>query len=171
MKVILIHALRFILFVLIQSVVFNQLEIGLGIHPMIYPLFIMLLPFNTNSVLLLFLAFAMGMSIDVLSNTGGLHASSLLVFALFRPIIFKAFGPREGYDPGAEGSIYEMGHTWFLYCFGILILIHHTWFFFMEVFKFSEFLYVLRKLVLSLPVTYLLVILFQFLFLGRRTSR
>lgn len=168
---ILIHALRFILFVLIQSVVFNQLEIGLGIHPMIYPLFIMLLPFNTNSVLLLFLAFAMGMSIDVLSNTGGLHASSLLVFALFRPIIFKAFGPREGYDPGAEGSIYEMGHAWFLYCFGILILIHHTWFFFMEVFKFSEFLYVLRKLVLSLPVTYLLVILFQFLFLGRRTSR
>jgi hypothetical protein len=171
MRVIIINSIRFVLFVLLQSLVFNQLEIGLGIHPMIYPLFIMLLPFSTSPLVLLFLAFAMGMSIDMLSNTGGLHASALLAFALFRPLIFKAFGPREGYDPGKEGSIYEMGQSWFFYCFGILLLIHHTWFFFMEVFKFSEMLYVLRKLILTLPVSYLLVILIQFLFLKRRALK
>ncbi len=170
MRIILIHSIRFVLFVLLQALVFNQLEVGLGIHPMVYPLFIMLLPFNTNPVLLLVLAFGMGLSIDVLSNTGGLHASSLLAFALFRPLIFKAFSPRDGYDPTKEGSIYEMGQRWFLYSFGTLLLIHHLWFFFMEVFKFSELLYVARKLLFTLPVSYLLVILLQFLFLKRNKS-
>ena len=171
MRLIVISIVRFILLVVTQSLVFNQLEIGLGIHPMIYPLFIMLLPFHINSVLLLVLAFAMGLSIDMLSNTGGLHASSLLVFALFRPIIFKVFGPREGYEPGKEGSLYEMGHRWFFFCFGILLIIHHAWFFFMEVFKFNEIMYVLRKLLFSVPVSYLLVILIQFLFLKRKAAK
>lgn len=171
MRVILIHSIRFVLLVLLQTLVFNQLEVGLGIHPMIYPLFIMLLPFSTSPVVLLLVSFAMGMLIDVFSNTGGLHASSLLVFALFRPVIFKVFSPRDGYDPTKEGSVYEMGHLWFFYCFGILLLIHHLWFFFMEVFKFSEILYVLRKLVLSVPVSYLLVILLQFLFLKRKAVK
>lgn len=171
MRLILIYSIRFVLMVLLQTLVFNQLEIGLGIHPMIYPMFIMLLPFNTNPVLLLLIAFVMGISIDVFSNTGGLHASSLLVFALFRPIIFKAFSPRDGYDSSKEGSVYEMGHLWFFYCFGILLLIHHLWFFFMEVFKFSELFYVFRKLLFTLPVSYLLVILLQFLFLKRKAAK
>lgn len=171
MKIFLIHSLRFVLLILLQTLVFNQLEVGLGIHPMIYPIFIMLLPFNTNSVLLLVLAFFMGLSIDVFSNTGGLHASALLIFALFRPIIFKLFSPRDGYDPSKEGSIYVMGQLWFFYCFGTLLLMHHLWFFFMEVFKFSELVYVLRKLVLSAPISYLLVVLLQFLFLKKRAIK
>lgn len=171
MKVFLIHSVRFVLMVLLQTLVFNQLEIGLGIHPMIYPMFIMLLPFNTSPVLLLLIAFTMGISIDLFSNTGGLHASSLLVFALFRPVIFKAFSPRDGYDSSKESSVYEMGHLWFFYCFGILLLIHHVWFFFMEVFKFSELFYVIKKLIFTLPVSYFLVILLQFLFLKRKATR
>lgn len=171
MRIVLIYSIRFILVVLLQTLVFNQLEIGLGIHPMIYPLFIMLLPFNTSPVLLLLIAFVMGISIDILSNTGGLHTSSLLSFALFRPVIFKTFSPRDGYDPSKEGSIYEMGHLWFFYCFGILLLIHHLWFFFMEAFKFNEILYILRKLIFTVPVSYLLVILLQFLFLKRKASK
>ena len=138
---------------------------------MIYPMAIMLLPFGTNSVVLLLLSFLLGFSIDLFSNTGGLHASSLLVFALFRPLIFKAFSPRDGYDPGKEGSIFEMGYRWFFFTFGTLLLIHHLWFFFMEVFKFSEMLYVFKKLTLSVFVSFTLVVLLQFLFLKRSVSK
>ncbi|MCO5258734.1 MAG: rod shape-determining protein MreD [Crocinitomicaceae bacterium] len=171
MKLIAINSARFILFVTLQVLIFNQLEIGLGIHPMVYPLFIMLLPFSISTISLLVIAFFMGLFIDIFSNTGGLHASSLLLFAFFRPIIFKAFSPRDGYDMNKEPSIYEMGRQWFIYCFGILLIIHHTWFFFMEVFKFSEFLYVLKKLILTLPISYLLVILLQFLFIKGKVSK
>ena len=91
MKIILVHIFRFIFFVLAQALIFNKMEIGLGIHPMIYPLFILLLPFEINAMLLLVIACITGLSIDALSNTYGLHTSSLLVVAYFRPFIFKIF--------------------------------------------------------------------------------
>lgn len=171
MRIVLIYSIRFILLVALQVFVFNQMEVGLGIYPMVYPLFIMLLPFSTPPLLLLLLAFLMGFTIDVLSNTGGLHASSLLVFALFRPIVFKLFSPRDGYEGMKDSSIYGMGQRWFLYTFGMLLLVHHFWFFSLEIFRFSEIFYILRKLFLSAPISYLLVILLQFLFLKKKETR
>ena len=171
MKIAITHIIRFILFVLIQVLVFNQLEIGFDIHPMVYPLFIMLLPFNLPTISLLLIAFLMGFFIDVFSNTGGLHASSLLVFAFFRPLIFNTFSPRDGYDLSKEPSIYDMGSRWFINCFGILLIIHHSWFFFLEVFKFNELFYVIKKIVFSVPVSYLMVLLLQFLFIRTKTSK
>ena len=84
---------RFILLALFQVLVFNQLELGYGIHIMIYPLFIMLLPFELGIISLLSLAFLMGFLVDIFSNTYGLHASSLLMMTYFRPRIFKMFSP------------------------------------------------------------------------------
>jgi len=62
---------RFILLALFQVLVFNQLELGYGIHIMIYPLFIMLLPFELGIISLLSLAFLMGFLVDIFSNTYG----------------------------------------------------------------------------------------------------
>ncbi|HNS42188.1 MAG TPA: hypothetical protein PKN22_05465, partial [Taishania sp.] len=91
--------------------------------------------------------------------------------AFFRPIIFKAFSPRDGYDTNKEPSIYEMGNRWFINCFGILLILHHSWFFVLEVFKFSEFLFVLKKIVLSVPVSYLMALLLQFLFIRVKPTK
>ena len=92
------HSIRFVFLALLQALVLNQLEIGLGIQVMVYPLFIFLLPFEFSIIAMLFLAFAMGIVIDSICNTYGLHTSSLLLFTYLRPIIFKMFAPREGYD-------------------------------------------------------------------------
>ena len=85
------HIIRFIILWILQVLIFNQLEFGFGIHMMIYPLFIMLLPFDLGILSLLLYAFLLGLSIDIFSNTYGLHASSLLMMAYFRPIIFNFF--------------------------------------------------------------------------------
>ena len=100
------HSIRFVLLVILQSLILNQLEIGWGIQLMVYPLLIILLPFELGTVYLLLVAFIMGILIDSMSNTYGLHTSSLLVVAYFRPLIFKLFAPRDGYDNLKEGNIY-----------------------------------------------------------------
>lgn len=171
MRTVIVHTLRFLLFVAAQTLIFNQFEIGLGIHPMIYPLFIMLLPFEIGVVTMLFIAFATGIVIDALSDTYGLHTSALLVFAYLRPLIFKAYSPRDGYEGMGEGNIFSMGQRWFFFTFGLLLTIHHTWFFMIEVFKLNELLYVLRKLALSVPVSYIFCILLQFIFLKRSKAQ
>lgn len=170
MRGIILHTVRFIVFVLFQVLVLNHLEIQWGIYPMLYPLFILLLPFEMATVPLLLIAFALGLSIDVLSNTFGLHASSALVFAYFRPVIFKLFAPRDGYENTEESNIYTMGTRWFIYSFGLLLFIHHTWFFLIEIFKLNEVLLLLRKIGLSVPFSFLLALFVQFIFVSKKKS-
>lgn len=171
MKLIITQLIRFVLFVLIQALVFNQLEIGLGIQVMIYPLFLMLLPFETSVLVLLLLAFIMGLSIDAISDTYGLHTSSLLIVAYMRPIIFNIFAPREGYDTIKEASFFEMGQRWFISVFGLLLLIHHLWFFVFEMFNMSELPLILQKTILSVPLSFLLCIFLQVIFVTKPKER
>jgi len=167
MNKILSNSLRFFLFFVIQVIVLNQLELGAGTLLMIYPLFIVLLPVDTNIFLLLFLAFALGISIDALSNTYGLHASSLVLMAYFRPVVFNAFAPRDGYEIDLEPNIHTMGYRWTIRTFGILLLIHHFWFFLLELFRLDEILYVLQKTLLSFPLSFALCLLLQFLIIRK----
>lgn len=165
------NILRFVFLLLVQVLVLNQIEIGFGIQLMIYPLFILLLPVDTSISGLLLLAFLLGISIDAMSNTYGLHASSLLMVAYFRPIIFKLFAPRDGYDPLLETNLITMGYKWFINTFGILLLIHHLWFFMLEMFTLNEFAFILQKTALSVPLSFLLCMLVQYLFMNKSSSK
>jgi hypothetical protein len=161
------HSARFIFFVFIQVLILSQIELGGGTQIMIYPLFVLLLPVDINVFVLLTLSFALGISIDAISDTYGLHASSLLVVAYLRPVIFKLFAPRDGYEQIPETNIYNMGLSWFIRCFGLLLLIHHFWFFMLELFKLDDIMYLLQKTFLSLPMSLVICILLQYLFIRK----
>lgn len=167
MRIFLIHILRFVLFLFAQALIFNQLEVGLGIQAMIYPLFILLLPYNLNIFLSMLISFMLGVGIDSISNTYGLHASSAVLIAYLRPGIFKLFEPRDGYEGMQEMNIYEMNSTWLLSVFGLMLLIHHLWFFTLELFKFNEIGFIIQKTVLSVPISLVLCILIQVIFVKR----
>jgi rod shape-determining protein MreD len=171
MNVVVKIGLRFLFFLFAQVLVLNQIEIGFGIQLMIYPLFILLLPVEMGVVTLMVAAFVLGILIDALSNTYGLHASSLLIVAYIRPMIFKLFAPRDGYDALVETNIFTMGTAWFLKVFGILIVVHHLWFFMLEMFKMNEIVFVLQKTFLSAPISFLICILLQYLFIQKRVEK
>ncbi len=158
---------RFVFMVLIQALFLNQLETGLGVQGMIYPLFLLFLPVEISVIFLMTIAFVMGMCIDAMSNTYGLHTSALLAVAFSRPFIFDLFAPRDGYDPLIEPDIFSMGHSWFFKTYGLLLLIHHLWFFSLEMFKFSEILLIMQKTLLSVLFSYILSILVHYLLVKR----
>src|SRR5690606_35906826 len=113
-------------FVLIQVLILNNLEIGFGLYIMIYPLFIIMLPFHMRPISLMLLSFLLGLVVDSFSNTYGLHASSAVLMAFFRPSIYKWLSPREGYENIESANVYSMGGKWFFFGYGSLLLIHHT---------------------------------------------
>lgn len=167
------HIIRFVLLFFIQVFILNAVPGGSGlsfmngVQLMIYPLFILLLPVEMNVFYLMLLALGFGSLIDVFSNTFGMHASSLMAFAYFRPMVFKLFAPRDDYDILQETNMFQMGMGWFLKSFGTLLLIHHLWYFILEIFRLSEILYILQKTSFSLVLSFLLCILFQFLFVRK----
>lgn len=164
MNNLLIHIIRLIIFVLAQGLIFGQLEFGAGIHPMIYPLFILLLPFDISPLLLMVMAFITGISVDFFMNTFGLHASAAVLIAYTRPELYRLFSPRDGYDVLKEPTASEYGYKWFFSVAGITIIIHHAWFFFLEYFKWSDLLVVLQKTVLSALVSMFILVVIQILF-------
>ena len=171
MKNLLTQFIRAILLIFLQVFILSQIEIGWGIHIMLYPIFILLLPFDLKPIFVLLLAFVFGMVIDSLSNTAGLHTSSLLTMALFRFSIFKVFSTRDGYDGIYSGTVYEMGSAWFFKTSTILLAIQHIWFFAFEQFSFNEVLYLFQKIILSLPISYFFCLLYQYIFVKKLAVR
>lgn len=168
MSNILLHIGRFFIFLLAQGLIFGQLEFGGGIHPMIYPLFILMLPFDTRPIVLMILAFLMGLGVDFFMNTFGLHASAAVLVAYIRPELYRLFAPRDGYDILMQPSAEAMGYKWFIYVTGITLFVHHLWFFFLEYFKWSESLTILRNTLLSGLTSLIILIMIQIIFFKKK---
>ena len=158
------NILRLLIFVIAQGMIFGQLNFGFGIHPMIYPLFILMLPFDTRPVVLMILAFIAGIGVDYFMNTFGLHASAAVFIAYIRPAIFRQFAPRDGYDILKEPIARDWGYPWFIKVSALTILLHHLWFFGLEYFKWSAWKEILMSTFLSTLISLTIFILIQVLF-------
>lgn len=167
MNGIVLNITRFIVLLFVQVFLLNQIEIGFGIQLMVYPLFIFLLPMKMNQISLLFLSFLFGLSIDAFSNTFGLHTSAILLFSFLKPMIFNLFYNEDDFDPSIEMNVLNMGTIWFIKVFGTLLFIHHFWFFFIEMFQFNKIGFVFQKTLLTLPLSFLICILLQYLFVKK----
>jgi hypothetical protein len=158
------HILRMVLFILAQGLIFGQLDFDAGIHLMIYPLFILMLPFDTRPISLMILAFIVGIGVDYFMNTFGLHASAAVLIAFFRPAIYSVFAPRDGYDMLKEPTLFEFGSVWFLKVAGTTVIAHHFWFFILEYFKVSAWKEIIQSTLLSSVVTLFMLFVLQVLF-------
>ena len=133
--------------ILLQILLFNNIQFSGYVNPYIYLMIILLLPAGIQSWLLLLIAFATGIIIDFTSGTP-------FVLLLHRANIFKAFvlrliAPRDGYEAGLQLSMADYGFRWaFLYT-SIIVLIHHTALFFLEVFRLEGFFRTILRILLS----------------------
>ena len=73
-----------IILILIQVLVANHVYLFGHLNPMIYILFVFLFPLNFNKFYFLIIAFFTGITLDVFSNSGGIHTSALLTIAYLR---------------------------------------------------------------------------------------
>lgn len=155
--------IRFIFLLLLQVLVLNNIQFSGYINPYLYVLFILMMPFDTPSWIVLLSGFLMGVSVDTFMNTAGMHAAATVAMAFLRSYVLKLFAPREGYEFGTEPTLRYMGPAWYLSYSTLLVGVHHFVFFYIEVFRFSEFFTTLLRIVLSILFTMILVMLSQFL--------
>lgn len=162
-RVIVINIIKFILLVLIQILILNPMDIGGVIHPMLYILFILTLPFETPRWLILVLGFFIGIIIDIFSNSLGIHAAAATLIAFSTPIVWRILAPHDGYEIGNNPSISSLGAKWFIQYVIILTFIHHTVFFFIEAFSMKFFFSTIWTSLLNTIFTVILMILSQLL--------
>jgi rod shape-determining protein MreD len=156
------NIIRFIVLVLVQILIINNIQISGYIIPHFYILFILLLPFETPRWLLLIAAFALGISVDLFTQTPGMHAFATVFMAFLRPFVLEMSSPRDGYEPGTFPRLAYYGFQWFLRYTVILVLAHHLVLFYIEVFRFAEFFSTLLRVLLSSLFSIILIMLSQY---------
>ena len=163
-KVIALNIVRFILLVLIQGLVLDHIQFSGYINPYLYVLFILLLPFDTPKWILLATAFLIGISIDMFSNTPGMHAAACVLIAFIRPNLLALITQREEIESRDEPSLKKLGIIRFTMYATLLVFIHHAFMFYIEVYRIQEFFSTLLRVFLSTIFTVLLMIVTLYLF-------
>ncbi|MFV0378889.1 MAG: rod shape-determining protein MreD [Mangrovibacterium sp.] len=157
------YAAIWVVLVLVQVLLLNHIQISGFINPYLYILFILILPFNTPKYLLLVLGFLLGLNIDIFSNTIGIHAAATTFLAFIRPSVINLISSRDVLETNTVPRISTLGISWFLRYTIILVVSHHLFLFFVEVFTFHGVLYTLLRALISSFFTIVLVILSQYI--------
>ncbi|HLT32718.1 MAG TPA: hypothetical protein VKZ98_02925 [Aquaticitalea sp.] len=160
------NVFRFIVLILVQALVLNHINFFGFINPYPYILFIVLFPVNNNRTLFVFLAFLLGLGVDLFTDSGGIHAAACVTIAYIRPPILKfSFGTIYDYQT-IKFNQTEMGSR--LGYFAIITAIHHFLLFSLEVFNISDVIFILKKTLFSSIFTILLCIIITILFSPKR---
>jgi rod shape-determining protein MreD len=159
---ILFNIIRFVLLLAVQIVIFNNIDLFGYINPYPYILFILLYPVNSNRAGLLVASFLLGLTLDLFSNSGGVHAMACLVLAYFRPAFFRfSFGLSYEYQTIKINERLSPERFSFIL---IAILTHHIVLFLMEFFKFIFIVDILLKTIITSIFTFIITIIIIYLF-------
>jgi len=152
--------LFFLILVLLQVLFFNNIQFRGYINPYIYILFILLLPVEIPAWLLLIISFFTGLTMDFFSGSPGMHTSATVFAGFVRPYILSVIAPRDGYESGGNPSMYAYGFRWFLIYTIVIVVVHHTTLFYLEVFRFTDFFRTLLRVLLSslFSITFILLL-------------
>lgn len=165
------NIIRFVVFILFQVYILNQVPpLHQFLVPYLYFLYILWLPFHINRFWLLIISFAFGLSLDYFTGTYGLHAAPCVLIAYIRPFLLNLLIPQET----TEQSYIEPGHKsmgWAPYALyvGILSFVHHFYLVLIEWLQFGNFVYFIGKVAGTTAISLLMIFLAEMLF--NRNSR
>jgi len=161
------HISRFVVLILAQVFIFDNIHLFGHITPFIYILFLVLYPVKVNQLLFLFLGFLLGLTMDFFSDTGGVQAAACLFAAYARPLILKySFGVSYEYNTIKINQAPFGGRVTYL---SSMVLIHHLVLFFLEIFKLSHILFILKSTLFSSIFTILLSLILMIIFSTKKS--
>ena len=170
-NIVLQNIIRFLILMLLQVLILNNVYLGQFINPFLYILFVLMLPTNLQPIWLLLIAFASGLCVDVSSNILGFHAAAA-TFVAFCRITFANKILTKGEDTTiGTPCIYTVAPQSFLSYLFLLLLIYYLAYYMIEAFTFQGWWRLLIASLLSTIITWALSIIYQLLFLRRMKIR
>ncbi len=160
---------RFVFLFLLQGLIFKRIFLDSSIfyyvNFIIYPLFILLLPFRTPPSLTIFLGFLMGLFLDLFFyDSPGVHASACVFVAFIRPLVLGMYEPKGGYNVTQSPVKKHLGIVWFSSYAATLLAAHLFFYFTVEVFTFVYIKEILLKTILSFIFSMLFILVYMYVF-------
>lgn len=155
------HIIRLLVFMFIQVLLLKRIYIGEGafnhIHFFLFPLAIMMMPFNISKVGLLFIAFFSGLVLDFFYDSPGVNAGASVLLAYSRWFLFRILEPRGGYALSSSPTSSSMGANWFFSYIAMGTFIYIFAFFNFQAFSFVFLFQVIIKTFFSFIFTMIIM--------------
>jgi rod shape-determining protein MreD len=164
------YSLIIIALILLQILLFNNIQFSGYVNPYVYIMAIMVLPVALPQWIILIIAFLTGFLVDLFSGSPGMHTAATVLAGFIRPYVLSLISPRDGYEQGSDLSMRIYGIRWFFTYTIIIVVIHHLTLFYLEVFRFAGFFRTLLRVILSSIVTVGFIMLIGYYLKGRRTG-
>jgi hypothetical protein len=167
------NSARFILFLLIQIIILNEIPpIHQFVTPYLYFIFILWLPFGTSRIVTTLFGFGIGYALDMFTNTPGLHAAAASLIGYLRPTILNILLAQElSEELNKEPSIATMGWGPFAFYIFSLTFVHHFYLVLLEWLQFGNFSYFIGKVFFTSLLSILLILLVELLLNRRKINR
>lgn len=163
-----IQIISFFIYLFYQVLILKSIVLFHTGFCFLYLAYLLLLPVESNPLVLMGIGFLFGFIIDMFYDSLGLHAFACVLVMYVRNYWLSLLTPQGGYDSSASPSLAMSGLQWFLVYTFPLVFLHHAFLFFIEVGGFSMFWFTLWKVFVSSIFTTVAILLVEFLFPGRR---
>ena len=152
----------FVLLIIAQVLLFNQINIFGFVNPMLYLLFLVMYPFDKNQTFYIFIGFILGFFIDFLSQTDGAHTIASLTVSYLRPIIMKySYGLTSEKPKSLLTDPRKTNNFFFLLVF---ISVHHLIYFAIAYFSADAFLLIIKNSLFTIIFSLILILLISSLY-------
>ncbi|MDD2961320.1 MAG: rod shape-determining protein MreD [Muribaculaceae bacterium] len=151
----------FIIFVLLQAIIFNHICIFNIAIPFVFIIFILRLPMSLNINWVITFSFLLGLSIDVFSDTQGMNALACTLLSITRKPIFNLYFPREDDMNSPIPSIHSIGILAYIKYSLTLTLIYCIFICSIQAFSFIDFELLIIRIIGSTILSFIIIFGFE----------
>ena len=151
------RVIMFVVLLLVQVLILNRVWIFNVATPLLYVYFVVSFPRNSAKGEVLAWSFALGLMVDLFSNTQGMASGTMTLVALLQPYLLELYVPRDSAE-NLEVTSATLGRSKFLTFSTILTLLYCLVFFILEAFNFFEWQLWLLRAVCSTVLTMVLML-------------
>ncbi len=151
------YGLLFLVIILLQVLLFNNLDLNIYTSPFVYVAFVALLPMELASIYVLLLGFVMGVTMDVSMLTMGINTIASLFTAYTRSFILELTVGKEILNDGGVPSIKRLGFVKMVRYITLFCLIHCIIFFSLETLSFQYMYLTVLQIICSTLISVLLL--------------
>ena len=154
--------IRYIVVMMLQVLLFDQLQL-LGVcHPYIYILCLLMMPITLSHSADMLIGAAVGLVMDVFCNSLGVHMASCILLMFIRPYLLGAV-VNDKDRLNDEINLRSIGAEAFLKYVAILVPIHHFAIFMLGAWSWSHIGFVLLETLVSVVLTWIVIVSYNVL--------
>lgn len=153
---------RYILVMILQVLLFDQLQLWGVCHPYIYILCLLMMPITLPHNAEMVIGAVVGLIMDVFCNSLGIHTASCILLMFIRPYLIGAV-VNDKDRLNEQISLRSIGMEALIKYVAIMVVVHHLTVFMLVAWSWHHLGFVLLETVVSSAITILVIIAYNLL--------